>query len=178
MESIGVSNLNDAFLPQNSFQSNALDLATSGNAPHGTGQVPMPIFPLNQEAQKTDEMISQVEWYNRNSIDIQTGSLGEEGGPLTSVSEEPASSSGRRSTSQTKNSEDIPPRAAKNRESAARSRARRQEYKNSLEAQVAALQERNRSLREMIIRTAKAPEDPHAGKLDGEVLRRTRSPPL
>lgn len=83
-----------------------------------------------------------------------------------------------RGTASERSQDSDPPRAVKNRESAARSRARRQEYKNRLEAEVAALQEQNRTLREMVIRNAQSPNDPHAGVLEGQVLRRTRTMPL
>lgn len=69
-------------------------------------------------------------------------------------------------------------RMIKNRESAARSRQRRLEYTASLEQQVEQLKAANRSLRERVIRQAAAPPDPHAGRLDGQPLRRTRTTPL
>lgn len=66
----------------------------------------------------------------------------------------------------------------KNRESAARSRARRQEYTASLEQQVAALRQQNVDLRKRVVMEAKAALDPHTGRLDGRPLRRTRTTPL
>lgn len=69
-------------------------------------------------------------------------------------------------------------RAIKNRESAARSRARRVEYTAALEAQVEKLREQNKTLRGRVIALAPAPPDPHAGKLEGRPLRRTRTMPL
>lgn len=69
-------------------------------------------------------------------------------------------------------------RAIKNRESAARSRAKRVEYTAGLEAQVEKLREQNKTLRGRVIALAPAPPDPHAGKLEGRPLRRTRTMPL
>jgi hypothetical protein len=69
-------------------------------------------------------------------------------------------------------------RAIKNRESAARSRAKRVEYTAALEAQVEKLREQNKTLRGRVIALAPAPPDPHAGKLEGRPLRRTRTMPL
>lgn len=69
-------------------------------------------------------------------------------------------------------------RAIKNRESAARSRARRQEYTATLETQVETLKQQNRLLREKVITAAAAPQDRHAGALEGAPLRRTRTTPL
>lgn len=66
----------------------------------------------------------------------------------------------------------------RNRESAARSRAKRQEYTSTLEKRVQSLRDENKSLRTKIIEAAKAPADPYAGKLDGKPLRRTRTMPL
>jgi len=66
----------------------------------------------------------------------------------------------------------------KNRESAARSRAKRVEYTAALEAHVEKLREQNKSLRTKIVQAAAAPPDPHAGSLDGAPLRRTRTMPL
>lgn len=66
----------------------------------------------------------------------------------------------------------------KNRESAARSRSKRLEYTGTLEHQVEQLKQKNRALREQVIRAAQAPPDPHAGILDGRLLRRTRTTPL
>ena len=66
----------------------------------------------------------------------------------------------------------------KNRESAARSRAKRVEYTSALEAQVEQLREQNKALRTKVITVAEAPPDPHAGKVDGQPLRRTRTMPL
>eukprot|EP00890_Picochlorum_soloecismus_P002735 jgi/Picsp_1/3462/NSC_06300-R1_delayed flowering1 len=70
------------------------------------------------------------------------------------------------------------PRAIRNRESAARSRAKRLEYTSTLEKRVQSLRDENKSLRTKIIEAAKAPADPYAGKLDGKPLRRTRTMPL
>lgn len=70
------------------------------------------------------------------------------------------------------------PRAIRNRESAARSRAKRLEYTSTLEKRVQTLRDENKSLRTKIIEAAKAPADPYAGKLDGKPLRRTRTMPL
>ncbi|GAB4819854.1 hypothetical protein N2152v2_006900 [Parachlorella kessleri] len=69
-------------------------------------------------------------------------------------------------------------RMIKNRESAARSRARRQEYTAALEQQVAQLREQNKDLRVQVVLAAAAPPDPHAGHLEGQLLRRTRTTPL
>lgn len=69
-------------------------------------------------------------------------------------------------------------RAIKNRESAARSRAKRVEYTSALEVQVEQLREQNKALRGQVIAVAAAPPDPHAGKVDGQPLRRTRTMPL
>lgn len=69
-------------------------------------------------------------------------------------------------------------RAAKNRESAARSRARRLEYQAALEKQVEELKHQNKVLRTKVVAVAQAPKDRHAGKHDGEILRRTRTTPL
>lgn len=40
------------------------------------------------------------------------------------------------------------------------------------------LRSQNRALRTQVIAAAEAPPDPHAGRLDGRVLRRTRTMPL
>jgi ABA responsive element binding factor len=69
-------------------------------------------------------------------------------------------------------------RAIKNRESAARSRAKRQEYTATLEQQVEQLKQQNNQLRKQVITTAVAPPDPHAPKHDGELLRRSRTGPI
>lgn len=66
----------------------------------------------------------------------------------------------------------------KNRESAARSRAKRVEYTSALEVQVEQLREQNKALRGQVIAVAAPPPDPHAGKVDGQPLRRTRTMPL
>lgn len=66
----------------------------------------------------------------------------------------------------------------KNRESAARSRAKRVEYTSALEAQIEQLRSQNKNLRTRVITSAAAPPDPHAGKVDGKPLRRTRTMPL
>lgn len=63
----------------------------------------------------------------------------------------------------------------KNRESAARSRQRKQEYTADLEEQVNQLKEQNKALLQRVIDACSAPEDKHSGKVDGERLRRTRS---
>ena len=63
----------------------------------------------------------------------------------------------------------------KNRESAARSRQRKQEYTADLEEQVNQLKEQNKALLQRVIDACLAPEDKHSGKVDGEPLRRTRS---
>ncbi len=60
----------------------------------------------------------------------------------------------------------------RNRESAARSRAKRLEYTHELEERVKTLKDVNKDLREKIIKLAKAPADPHGS------LRRTRTMPL
>lgn len=60
----------------------------------------------------------------------------------------------------------------RNRESAARSRAKRLEYTHELEVKVKTLKDVNKELREKIIKLAKAPADPHGA------LRRTRTMPL
>ncbi|KAL4545961.1 hypothetical protein Ndes2526B_g05082 [Nannochloris sp. 'desiccata'] len=69
-------------------------------------------------------------------------------------------------------------RAIKNRESAARSRAKRVEYTSALEAQIEQLRSQNKTLRTRVISSVAAPPDPHAGKVDGRPLRRTRTMPL
>ena len=66
----------------------------------------------------------------------------------------------------------------KNRESAARSRAKRQGYTAQLEQEVEALKAANVELRHQVVTTAAAPPDPHAGELDGELLRRSRTGPI
>ena len=63
----------------------------------------------------------------------------------------------------------------KNRESAARSRQRKQEYTADLEEQVNLLKEENKALLQKVIDACSAPEDKHSGRVDGEPLRRTRS---
>lgn len=63
----------------------------------------------------------------------------------------------------------------KNRESAARSRQRKQEYTADLEEQVNQLKEQNKALLQRVIDACSAPEDKHSGRVDGEPLRRTRS---
>ena len=49
------------------------------------------------------------------------------------------------------------------------------ELAQALEAQVQALREQNKALRRKVISTATAPPDPHAGAVDGQPLRRTRT---
>jgi hypothetical protein len=66
----------------------------------------------------------------------------------------------------------------RNRESAARSRAKRLEYTNELEQKVKTLKDTNKELRKKVIKAAKAPPDPYAGTLNGKQLRRTRTMPL
>lgn len=66
----------------------------------------------------------------------------------------------------------------KNRESAARSRARKQEYTASLEAQVEELKAANRELLERVIAHCPPPPAAHVPTLNGEPLRRTRTTPL
>ncbi|KAL3155451.1 Alpha-L-arabinofuranosidase [Trebouxia sp. C0009 RCD-2024] len=66
-------------------------------------------------------------------------------------------------------------RMVKNRESAARSRQRKQEYTADLEEQVNQLKEQNKALLQRVIDACSAPEDKHSGRVDGEPLRRTRS---
>lgn len=44
--------------------------------------------------------------------------------------------------------------------------------------QVEQLRQHNRSLRQRVIQVAAAPPDPHAGSLDGQLLRRTRTMPM
>ncbi|KAI7837363.1 hypothetical protein COHA_008802 [Chlorella ohadii] len=68
--------------------------------------------------------------------------------------------------------------AIKNRESAARSRAKRQEYTATLEQKVEELKQQNKELREQVITTAAAPPDPYAGELEGELMRRSRTGPF
>lgn len=63
----------------------------------------------------------------------------------------------------------------KNRESAARSRQRKQEYTADLEEQVNQLKEQNRLLLQRVIDACPPPEDKHSGRVNGEPLRRTRS---
>lgn len=69
-------------------------------------------------------------------------------------------------------------RSVRNRESAAKSRKKRQQYTNELEERVKLLKDTNKELRRKIICAAKAPPDPYAGILDGKKLRRTRTMPL
>lgn len=66
-------------------------------------------------------------------------------------------------------------RMVKNRESAARSRQRKQEYTADLEEQVNQLKEQNRLLLQRVIDACPPPEDKHSGRVNGEPLRRTRS---
>ena len=66
----------------------------------------------------------------------------------------------------------------KNRESAARSRARKQEYTTQLEQQVEELKAANRELLERVIAHCQPPPAPHVPMLEGEPLRRTRTTPL
>ena len=63
----------------------------------------------------------------------------------------------------------------KNRESAARSRQRKQEYTADLEEQVNQLKEQNRLLLQKVIDACPPPQDKHSGRVNGEPLRRTRS---
>jgi hypothetical protein len=81
------------------------------------------------------------------------------------------SSKGRKATKDDK-------RSVRNRESAAKSRKKRQQYTNELEERVQMLKDTNKELRRKIISAAKAPPDPYAGTLDGKRLRRTRTMPL
>lgn len=67
------------------------------------------------------------------------------------------------------------PVQVKNRESAARSRQRKQEYTADLEEQVNQLKDQNKALLQRVIDACSAPEDKHSGRVDGEPLRRTRS---
>lgn len=69
-------------------------------------------------------------------------------------------------------------RSVRNRESAAKSRKKRQQYTNELEERVKMLKDTNKELRKKIICAAKAPPDPYAGMLEGKKLRRTRTMPL
>jgi hypothetical protein len=69
-------------------------------------------------------------------------------------------------------------RAIKNRESAARSRAKRVERISALEVQVEELRSQNKTLRTRVITSAAAPPDQFAGTVDGKPLRRTRTMPL
>ena len=69
-------------------------------------------------------------------------------------------------------------RSVRNRESAAKSRKKRQQYTSELEERVQMLKDTNKELRKKIICAAKAPPDPYAGTLDGKRLRRTRTMPL
>jgi hypothetical protein len=66
----------------------------------------------------------------------------------------------------------------KNRESAARSRARKQEYTDALEQKVEELKRQNRELLQRVITACPPPEDKHAGAIDGQRLRRTRTMPM
>ena len=63
----------------------------------------------------------------------------------------------------------------KNRESAARSRQRKQEYTADLEDQVNQLKDQNRELLQRVIDACAPPQDRHTGVIDGQPLRRTRS---
>jgi hypothetical protein len=40
------------------------------------------------------------------------------------------------------------------------------------------LQQQNRNLRHQVVTTAVVPPDPHAGELDGELMRRSRTGPF
>jgi hypothetical protein len=66
----------------------------------------------------------------------------------------------------------------KNRESAARSRARKQQYTASLEEQVEQLKAANRELLEKVIAQCAPPPAAHTPVLGGEPLRRTRTTSL
>lgn len=63
----------------------------------------------------------------------------------------------------------------KNRESAARSRQRKQEYTADLEDQVNQLKDQNKDLLQRVIDACAPPQDRHTGMIDGQPLRRTRS---
>ncbi|KAK9843760.1 hypothetical protein WJX81_005117 [Elliptochloris bilobata] len=69
-------------------------------------------------------------------------------------------------------------RMVKNRESAARSRARKQQYTTELETQVEELKSINRELLEQVISHCPPPLPTHSPALGGEPLRRTRTMPL
>lgn len=66
----------------------------------------------------------------------------------------------------------------KNRESAARSRARKQQYTAELEVQVEELKAANKVLLEKVIAQVQPPPPKHAPCLDGQPLRRTRTMPM
>ena len=66
----------------------------------------------------------------------------------------------------------------KNRESAARSRQRKQQYTSDLEFQVEELKAANRDLLERVIAHCPPPPDPNAPSVEGFPLRRTRTTPL
>lgn len=66
----------------------------------------------------------------------------------------------------------------KNRESAARSRARKQEYTTQLEIKVEELKQQNRELLQKVITACPPPEDKHSGLINGQRLRRTRTMPM
>ncbi|KAK9813981.1 hypothetical protein WJX73_007840 [Symbiochloris irregularis] len=72
-------------------------------------------------------------------------------------------------------SERMQKRMVKNRESAARSRQRKQQYTYDLEAQVENLKLQNRQLLEKVIRACAPPPPKIAPTVEGEPLRRTRS---
>ncbi|CAL8464635.1 g4170 [Coccomyxa elongata] len=69
-------------------------------------------------------------------------------------------------------------RMVKNRESAARSRQRKQQYTASLEQQVDELKQQNRELLEKVIAHCQAPPAAHLPTIGGQPLRRTRTTPL
>ncbi|EIE19095.1 hypothetical protein COCSUDRAFT_67968 [Coccomyxa subellipsoidea C-169] len=69
-------------------------------------------------------------------------------------------------------------RMVKNRESAARSRQRKQEYTATLEQQVDELKQQNRELLERVIAHCQPPPAAHVPTLEGQPLRRTRTTPL
>ncbi|CAL5224566.1 g7271 [Coccomyxa viridis] len=69
-------------------------------------------------------------------------------------------------------------RMVKNRESAARSRARKQQYTAELEVQVEELKATNKMLLEKVIAQVQPAPAKHAPCLDGQPLRRTRTTPM
>ncbi|KAK9822939.1 hypothetical protein WJX74_006673 [Apatococcus lobatus] len=69
-------------------------------------------------------------------------------------------------------------RMVKNRESAARSRLRKQAYTIDLESQVEDLRRENKDLLEKVIKACPPPDPKHMPTVDGEALRRTRTTPM